>query len=752
MGIISFLPPMEQFLFIHKEIKLNPFGPNGGAETATLSLTRALASVGHKVILACNFEGDDFTKDGVTFWNLTDTYNVFEIFERAKKLNHYHLVSTGLSLPIVISKNFREPITRMLYSHDPSGNASGLKAEALTSYVDSFIFVSQAHKKLGLEAGIPESQTFVNYNGARHDIFTPAPPQRGRKIVFAGALVQDKGIHVLINAYQEVKKVLSDVTLDIYGSASLWGRTPLFNEKEVEAQIPGITFHGAVNQETLVSAYQTAGLCVTPSIWFDTFNLVSVEAQACGCPVMSFNVGGIPETFINHVSGILVEEISENALANSIIQFFSNDSQRISFSEQAVKNASSFDWTYSAQRLVTLCKDTATRKELVTSSRKAKVGVLTTWNQKCGLATYAKYLFGTSDLNPIILAENASSVTEDEPSVIRCWNRSSGDYTHLLQEIKKLNIEILHINFQTAFFSHHTFKQFLTTCKEIGVFIIAHPHSLFTKNEFLQAILSASDITLVHHQESSVEAAAHGARKVISFPHGVHIFEKIAESERKALRASLGAHSLSKIITAFGFVQPHKGMEGVISSVAYCKSKGIDALGVIAGGENPSDPQSPQYLSLLKQYAKDLGVESSIRFISKFLSDTEVSGYLQASDAILMNYKSQHYEASGACSLALGAHALVATSTAPAFTQFGDSVFHITAGYPAELAIELILSDTLVQQTLRASAQHYIAQYSWAEIQKLYASIIDTHWKRKTVLTPSLLREELSKLSRQLMY
>lgn len=56
-----------------------------------------------------------------------------------------------------------------------------------------------------------------------------------------------------------------------------------------------------------------------------------------------------------------------------------------------------------------------------------------------------------------------------------------------------------------------------------------------------------------------------------------------------------------------------------------------------------------------------------------------------------MNYRSQHYKL-GACSLAVGAGAVVLSSLAPPFSPFGDAVWHLSAGYPVPLSVELLLS------------------------------------------------------------
>jgi tetratricopeptide (TPR) repeat protein len=106
------------------------------------------------------------------------------------------------------------------------------------------------------------------------------------------------------------------------------------------------------------------------------------------------------------------------------------------------------------------------------------------------------------------------------------------------------------------------------------------------------------------------------------------------------------------------------------------------------------------------------------------VSDDGVGDYLAASDIVVMNYRSQHFEASGACSLAVGSGSVVMTSLAPAMMAFGDAVWHLTAGYPAGLAAEVILKDSRLQEVIRQQARQYAERNSWPETAK---KIIDIY-------------------------
>ena len=185
---------------------------------------------------------------------------------------------------------------RVFISQDRAVTDSGVSPSVLNAHTDAVICVSQAQKNLFLAENFADDKVHIVHNGIDTTLFSPGPAgsRDYTRIVFSGALVPDKGIQLLIPAFQRLVAEMPQLKLDVYGSAALWGREPFFDEQEVARSVPGITFHGAVSQKVLAESLATAGLSVVPSIWFDPYPLVAMEAQGAGCPVIGFAAGGIP--------------------------------------------------------------------------------------------------------------------------------------------------------------------------------------------------------------------------------------------------------------------------------------------------------------------------------------------------------------------------------------------------------------------------------------------------------------------------
>jgi glycosyltransferase involved in cell wall biosynthesis len=103
------------------------------------------------------------------------------------------------------------------------------------------------------------------------------------------------------------------------------GRSPLvlLLVGENGAQPPGgpgfeVRSLGEIGSDAgLAAVYSAADYLLMPSL-AETFGLVTLEAITCGCPVVAFPTGGLPEVVANDRSGWVVEACTADALAEGI--------------------------------------------------------------------------------------------------------------------------------------------------------------------------------------------------------------------------------------------------------------------------------------------------------------------------------------------------------------------------------------------------------------------------------------------------
>lgn len=715
------------YLIVHKDHALSVRGINAGAEMATRMLARYLVRAGRQVIVAAQLVENEQVYEGVEFWDLGPSFDVSSVLTRIRPIGPYHLISAGRALPVFESRSEPLCLSRTLITHDRTGNDTGIHPAILSRVVDHILCVSHAQADSFAQAGGDRSKMTIIHNGVDLETFAASDSSQRdwKRLIFVGALVQDKGVHVLLQAFANLAARHQGLTLDIYGSSSLWGREKMFDEPSVERQIPGVRFHGKAEQRVIAEALKKGGICVIPSIWFDPFPLTSLEAQATGCPVVAFDVGGLKEGILDGQTGVVVRDISAEALTGALDSLLRSPQKLQEMSVKAVSHIREyFTWERLSADVIALCEKNVGSAQAVESSKPAiagAVGILSTWNQECGLATYARFLLNALPAGSCtVFAEDTPTArrADDEPWVVRSWQHSGVGLDAVESEILKRKISLLHLNFHDhSYIDHSQLLPFLSRLKSQGVSVISHLHTTFTSDPRLSAFVRAVDTIIVHTPENRLQVLAAGAPsgKVSVIPHGVEIRQEASAQQKEAVRLSIGVQPGEKMLATFGFVQPNKGIEALIEAVIHLKQRGIPVKGYVAGKASDAG-SSATYLQALKKLASDHGVTEQVLFADRFLSESEVGDCLAAADLVFMNYSSQYYESSGACALALGAGALVATSLAPNFGIFQDAVWHLTSGFPAGPSAELLLTDQNLRNEILDRARVFCSEHSWAQI------------------------------------
>ena len=138
------------------------------------------------------------------------------------------------------------------------------------------------------------------------------------KVVFlyVGRLAPHKGVHFLIDAFDEVKRRIPNAALLIVGKETFKGYAEELRGLVKKKNIQDVSFVGFVDDENLPKYYGACDVYTTASQW-EGFNLPAAEAQACGKPVVAFDIGSHPEIVKN---GILVKNNDIEAFASAMVK------------------------------------------------------------------------------------------------------------------------------------------------------------------------------------------------------------------------------------------------------------------------------------------------------------------------------------------------------------------------------------------------------------------------------------------------
>lgn len=131
-------------------------------------------------------------------------------------------------------------------------------------------------------------------------------------LLYVGRIAPHKGIHLLLESFNIIKKHIPNSKLIIAGK-------PTFNRyfKNLKKSAnKNVIFTGFVEDEDLPYYYAACNVYVTASLW-EGFNLPAAEAQACGKPVVAFEIGSHPEIV---KKGALVEKKDIKGFADATVE------------------------------------------------------------------------------------------------------------------------------------------------------------------------------------------------------------------------------------------------------------------------------------------------------------------------------------------------------------------------------------------------------------------------------------------------
>ncbi|GAB4272899.1 MAG: glycosyltransferase [Deferrisomatales bacterium] len=160
------------------------------------------------------------------------------------------------------------------------------------------------------------------------DRFRTAPKARARRrlglgaeetvLLYVGRFAPVKGLDLLLSALPLLREC-GPVRLLVVGGDGAEGRPPpeLRSLAQRCGRAASVRFVGRVPQEALAPYYSAADALVVPSR-YESFGLVTLEALACGTPVVATPVGAAADVIRPGVNGALAAAATAEALAAAL--------------------------------------------------------------------------------------------------------------------------------------------------------------------------------------------------------------------------------------------------------------------------------------------------------------------------------------------------------------------------------------------------------------------------------------------------
>lgn len=173
-------------------------------------------------------------------------------------------------------------------------NLLARKAEAIDQFFSPSEFSAREHASRGFAKPVECLPYFLDR--VDEEWRQPAPRPHARPyFLFVGRLEYIKGLQELIAIWDQLK----DYDLLVAGSGAYGPEL-----RELAKGNPGIQFLGPQSQQQLGALYYHAIACVVPSLTYETFGIICIEAFARKTPVVVHDLGGLAEVAAKSGGGI----------------------------------------------------------------------------------------------------------------------------------------------------------------------------------------------------------------------------------------------------------------------------------------------------------------------------------------------------------------------------------------------------------------------------------------------------------------
>jgi glycosyltransferase involved in cell wall biosynthesis len=480
------------------------------------------------------------------------------------------------------------------------------------------------------------------------------------------------------------------------------------------------------------------------------FGLPLVEALALGKPVIATAYGGqadfcTPQTAWlcdysfayarTHlaVASSVWTEPDVGSLAKALSECFSAPAEKRMHRAQAGQALvrSQFTWTQVAERVRRAVEEVGRWPASVL--RLPKVGLVSTWNSRCGIAAYSKWLVG--EIAPeqlVVFADRAAALVEpDEEFVRRSWTQGFADpLDDLYDAICAAAVDAVVVQFNLGFFHLQALAALIDRLVERGILVFICLHStidverpdLTIRLQEAKSSLARACRLLVHSVHDLNRLKALGlVDNVTLFPQGAPISVPV---DRDRVRRDLGLAGKS-VVATFGYLLPHKGLRETIRAFALIKRRRRNAHLYMLNALYPVPQSAEEQQSCLAEI-KALGLENCVTLTTDYLPDHEVLTQLCAADVLVFPYQHTQESTSAAVRLGLASLVPVACTPLPIFDDVSNATYRLSDITPDAIAdgINILLSNAGLRSELATKQKAWLAAHAWPTLSRRLMGLV----------------------------
>ena len=286
--------------------------------------------------------------------------------------------------------------------------------------------------------------------------------------------------------------------------------------------------------------------------------------------------------------------------------------------------------------------------------------------RQCGIATFTTDLSAAittefSALDCFVVAMNDAGKRYAYPTRVRFEVAESevASYRRAADFLNVNTVDVMCVQHEYGIFGGKAGSHVLDLLRELRMPIVTTLHTILGKPDPLQrramdeitqlserlVVMSAHGATLLHE--------VHGvpAHKIDLIPHGIP-----SVPDAHGSKDQLGVQGKCVLLT-FGLLSPDKGIEHVIDALPSILARYPETVYIVLGATHPhiKERHGETYRLMLEHRAQRLGVDASIIFHNRFVSQDELSEFLAAADIYITPSLQPDQSTSGTLAYAVGA-------------------------------------------------------------------------------------------------
>ena len=279
----------------------------------------------------------------------------FNIHKKIKKnKSNFILINNGgypggLTSYLVIISAFllKKKVVMIIRNFPPKSYKKNITMILTKFIIEKFdckiISVSKSLKKsLIKDGGLQKENITVIYNGI--SIINKKKFANNNKIKIKkcsvgifGRVEYRKGHHLLISAWKKIQKKEPKLTLYIVGNGDK-NYIDKLKLKIKKNNLDGSKIIWINYTNNIYSILNAIDLVVVPSINFESFGRIAVEAMALKKPIITSNFGGLKEVNKNNKTGLVLNVHNKELLSDKIIELMKNKNKRNLFGKTGYEN------------------------------------------------------------------------------------------------------------------------------------------------------------------------------------------------------------------------------------------------------------------------------------------------------------------------------------------------------------------------------------------------------------------------------